>query len=772
MSMRAISEPVWIPDARDDDADYYVVFRAAWELDREVEVELRLLGASWYVVWLDGKEFAEGPARFPRAFPQYQTFRKRLAAGRHVLAIQVHCIGVGTRVLESQPPFLCCKALAGDVEMPLRWKCQRLQGYAARFKRISPQFGWIEWCDTRAVPLWQGLDFDDAQWLEAVGVERSLGVPEPYPAANPLAITHPLNAIAGGQLTELFGYEADNPAARFFLRGLDESDLPRQGVWRRYDMGRVRLMRPRFIIDVPAGAVVEFAASESLRHGRVSPWITLSAGDSCNLDHYVARGGPQEFCPLTPKGGRFLEVHVIAPPESVRFLQEQVVERCYYGEPDGVFSCGDELLDRIWRTGVETHRACAEDALVDNPTRERGQWAGDVVTVGMDIAAAAFADLRLCRRGLVQAAQCARDDGLVAGMYPGQGIYLSTFAAQWVSACVHYWELTGERALLEELLPAAERNIAAFENHRTEWGIDSSLAWQFVDWGYVPNPGPCDMAVNLQYLAALREMKRWCAALGESACAARFEELADVMNSIIARYFADEMRQGGDAWTRIGYHRTALGLRLGFFSGSHETEAVCFLKDHMLRCFPNDPSAPRLSDPAASDPRIITPYFAHFAMPALIERGEMEFVLQQCRKCWGWALEDGRTTWLEVFDTRWSHCHQWSGCPTWQLTRYVLGLQPRQDLGERCFVLTLAPGELAHAEGRVPLPGTGRMIEVAWSRVPDGINYTLRTPVPISLYLTTPSEGSTPQVVGVERDMTQVLPYASSGGPTKSECGT
>lgn len=749
-------KPMWIPDARDDDADCYAAFRTSWDLDRECDTEFQILGASWFVAWLDGKEFAEGPARFPTAHPQYQTFQAHLSAGRHVLAVQVHHIGVATRTLENQPPFLHCVALAGEAEMPLNWKCQRLNGYTSQVRRINPQFGWIEWCDTRAVAPWQSADYDDSAWPEAVGAQRSLGPFEPLPSANPLSLTHTLAPVAQGQFAEVFGYEMDNPPARFFLRDLEPTTIPPQGVWRRYDLSRVRLMRPRFVLDLPDGAVVEFAYSESLSRGRVAPWITLSAGDSCNMDHYVARGGHQEFRPLTPKGGRFLEVHIVAPPESVTFHEEQVVERCYYGAPGGAFQCGDDLLDRIWSTGVETHRACAEDALTDNPTRERGQWAGDVVTVGMDIAAVAFNDLRLCRRGLVQAAQCARHDGLVAGMYPGQGIFLTTFAAQWASACVHYWEITGEHALLEEMLPAAERNIEAFENRRTDHGLDRDLAWAFVDWGYVSNPGPSDMATNLHYLAALRSMTRWCEALAKPGRAAHYRQLAETMADIVGQYFEGELATVEDTWERIGYHRAALGLCLGFFSGPREASAVRFIKQHILRCFPNDPSAPRLSDPAANNPRLITPYFAHFALQSLIERGEMDFVLDQFRRCWGWALEDGRTTWLEVFDTRWSHCHQWSGCPTWQLSRHVLGLQARQDLGERHFALALTPGSTAHAEGRVPVPGTDLVVAVAWRATAGGLHYTLQTPAPVWLHIAD-AAGNT-RVVPVESKFEETLP--------------
>lgn len=754
---------LWHPESKPDEKDVHVAFRAEFELPADGEVEFRLLAATWFNGWIDGRHFCEGPARYPAAFPEYSVFCEKLGAGRHVLGVTVNHLGVFSRFLKDLEPFLACTALTGGREIPLRWKCSRLAAYLPHVRRINPVLGWIEWCDTRQLPDWTAAGFDAGAWPEAVPVTRPLGAVRPLACANPRALVHELKPIAGGELVELFGYERDDPPVRFFLRDLAPAPngLPPQGVWRRYDLDRVRLMRPRFEFELPAGATVEFAYCEALYHGRVAPWINLSTGDSCNLDHYVARGGRQEFFPLTPRGGRFLEVHIIAPAAGVKFLRESVVERAYYGAAGGALRTGDALLDQVWTTGVETHRACAEDALTDNPTRERGQWAGDVVTVGMDIAAVAFADLRMCRRSLVQCAQCAREDGMVAGLCPGSPEYLTTYAAQWITACLHYWELTGDRALLEEMLPFAERNIGAFAQQLTDDGLKDSIGWGFVDWGYVRNPGPSDMGVNLHCVAAMRDMARWCEALGHSDRAASHRALAARLTGSIARYYAAELTEGGDAWARIGYHRATLGLRLGFFDAAQSDTGRAFLKAHMLRCFPNDPSAPRLSDPAANNPRLITPYFGHFALPELIEHGDMDFVLGQYRTAWGWSLGNGRTTWLEVFDTRWSHCHQWAGCPTWQLSRALLGLRPRFDLGAMNFDVSLATGSLTKVSGQVPVAATNHVIKVAWTKDAAGLHYTLETPVPLVLHLDASLTGGQPHQVKVDRSFAATWPLAA-----------
>ena len=744
----------WHPDHKPDEKDYHVAFRGEFELPAGGEVSFHIFGATWFTGWIDGRYFCEGPARFPAAFPEYQTYVEKLGPGRHVLAIQVHHLGASTRSVMTIDPFLGCTAHAGGRELPIRWKCHRLAGYTPAVRMINFTLGFIEWSDTRLDPEWKPPAFDDQGWIAPVPVTRALGPLKPLSSGNTHALPHDIKLLARGEYTETFGYDRDDPPARFFLRDLAPASLPPQGIWRRYDLGRVRLMRPRFELELPAGTVVEFAYCEMLVTGRVNPWITLSTSSSCHLDHYVARGGRQEFFPLTPRGARFIELHISAPASAVKFHREGVLERVYYDATAGSLNTGDALLDQVWSVGVETHRACAEDALTDCPTRERAQWAGDVVTVGMDIAAVAFSDLRMCRRGLVQCAQCAREDGLVAGLCPGDCGYLTTYAAQWITACLHYWELTGDRALLLEMLDAAERNVGAFEKNLTSDGLKDDMGWGFVDWGYVRNPGPSDMAVNLHVLAAIRDMARWCTALGHADRAAKHQALADRLGAIIARYFAGEFAAGGEVWSRIGYHRAVLGLRVGFFDAAQAKAGQAFLKEHMLRCFPNNPAAPRLSDPAANNPQLITPYFGHFALPELIEHGEMDFVLGQYRTCWGWSLGDGRTTWLEVFDTRWSHCHQWAGCPTWQLSRALLGLRPRFDLGAMNFDVSLATGSLTKVSGLVPVAGTNHVIKVAWNKDAAGLHYTLESPVPLTLHLDASLAGGKPQTVKVERAYT------------------
>ena len=748
---------LWINN-EESPVDNHVAFRGTFLLEKSTNLELQIAGASWYVIWLDGKYLYEGPDRYSPDFPEYQKKEMTISSGKHCIAIQVHYEGVNTRILKAIQPFLYCKILSEKQEVPIDWKCTQLKGYESNFKRVNAQLGWVEWVDTRLLPFnWHQPNFSDTGWVSPKIVNRKLGAFTASKISNVKSTEINPTLISSGSLAEVYGYEKDNISARFFLRDLECKNVPPQGIWRRYDLGRVRVSRPKFVIDLPKGAVVEFAYSEQLQHGRVSPWITLSGSDSYNLDHFVARGGKQEFFPLTPKGGRFMEIHILAPIDKIHFISEMVLNRCYYDQVPGNFLSSDSLLNKIWKVGINTYLSCAEDALIDNPTRERGQWLGDVGIVGLKVGSVGFSDLKIIRRGLVQFAQCARTDGMVAGLCPGGSNYLSSYSAQWVPACLEYWRITSDKSILEELYPAAQKNMEAFSKFLGKDGIDKGAGWAFIDWGYIPNVGNTDMGLNLHSYIAFQSMEKWAEALGKKDDVMKYHQLAQKCSDIITDYFNTNKTNTGYDFEKIGYHRTVLGIITGFISKEYQKQGVSFIKKHILNCFPNNPDAPRLSGTRANSAQLITPYFAHYAFPILVNNGEIDFVLDQYRKCWGWALEDNRTTWLEVFDTRWSHCHQWSGCPTWQLSRYVLGLEPQFNIQKNRFDFDLKVCSLEQAEGEIPLP-SGNKIHVKWKKNNGKINYELSTEEPIVINISKDSDASKNGVFEVKDKISFTMP--------------
>jgi len=68
------------------------------------------------------------------------------------------------------------------------------------------------------------------------------------------------------------------------------------------------------------------------------------------------------------------------------------------------------------------------------------------------------------------------------------------------------------------------------------------------------------------------------------------------------------------------------------------------------------------------------------------------------------------------------------------MTRYMLGLRPRFDLGDKHYELNLKPGSLTNASGKLPIPGGG-VIQINWKKMGNQVSYTIVTAVPITIHV-------------------------------------
>lgn len=740
--------PFWAPNV--DHSDGHALLRGHFTLPQDGLVTIRHLGASMYRIWVDGSLFDEGPVRFDVSHPEFLVKSISLPAGEHVIAVHGHSHGVTTRLLSCEIPgfFLAKVETENGCLLPVSWKGLATNAYHKTRRRIGCVLGPVEWCDTRLLPAgWTTPEFDEEKWTDVCKVDLKLGTLADTALGEIALRRRSLEKVGEGKLVNQSPVDHD-PPMNFVTRDLVISNLPADGIWQRFDLGRVQLGRPLLRVRAPSDTLLQCAYAECLTHGRVSPYLKSGSGDnSCMMDTWILSGGTQTLEPLQAKGTRFLEIHMVGNcPEEFSIEEVGWTERSSYpDEPVGRFVCNDDLLNRIWMTGVETLRSCAEDAITDNPHRERGQWLGDAVGAGMDILSVSYPDWRPLERGLIQAAQCARKDGLIPAVFPGTREYLPSFAIQWVAAIPHYYQIGGDKRLLARLYDSAVRTIESFESDREPLGLRTNPKhWNFIDWGYrgsatvflagMKDDAGFDPALSLMYLGALRALAAWAGWIGKDS--SKWETTAAKIAERYTRHLEECAKEDAACWETMGFHTTALALVQKVVPQENVPAAVAFLKKHLQSCFPNNPSAQRLSGTTVESDQLITPFFLHHVLPVLVDHGEMDFVLGQIRTCWGWALDSGLTTWPEVFDIRWSHCHQWSGCPTWILSRYALGLFPRFDLGQNVFELNLHPGDLKFAEGRLPLYASNDHVEIAWKRTDaKTISFKLRSSRPISLLL-------------------------------------
>lgn len=713
----AFAEAMWLRDPSRT-LDVHAGFRSTFTVQRSGAHTLLAQAPSTFRIWIDGEPVVTGPLRFAPSVPEFHRQQIALEAGEHTIAVHAHGEGLVSRTAAPLPNFVWARIDSDSGTIPLEWLGREFDEFEATGLRTSPLLGWLEWQDRPWAGDWKHEDLASARWSPVARLGAALdmlGPATPSDLALPRWPELELVPMSSGTYRETFaGYRLDDPGAQFLLAddGPDPSD-DRDGTWTRYDLGRIRIGAANLTVTSDGRAEVTIGYAERLTpDGRPSPMVALSTGPTRMIQRYAVAAGTTRIEPLQALGGRFLEVRVEARGEA-EISDASFVERDMLGAPIGFFESGDRLLDRIWMVGIDTLRASAEDSLVDS-VRERGEWVGDVVSSALHILASGWGDYRLVRRALLHAAAGAREDGLVAGCGPGELIYLGTYAAQWMTACLHVAEGEGSTGILEELEEPARANmaalIAAIDDHGGHW-----LPWSFVDWGYgVPTDQP-DLAVLCHVVKAIESWIRWQTLLKRDFDRRPWMVRHAQLSSIVREWLESSVNP---------YHSYTLAENAGIVTAR---EALAPVRRQLESGFPFNPHGSRLRDPTQVSPDVVTPYFTNYSVPLLLRAGLRGEVADLWRKGWGWMLDRGATTWWEVFDDRWSQCHYWSGSPTWQMSRHGLGLKPGLDAEGSFVSLDLNDLGLASASGRVPLPG-GAWADIEWTRRgASSISYELTT---------------------------------------------
>jgi alpha-L-rhamnosidase len=720
-TLRMAHEAFWIPEPPRDE-DLHVGFVADFHLRHDSEVRLRVIAPAAFRLMVDDQELAWGPLRFAPSRPEYQECRIVLPAGPHRVSLHAIHDGLTNRLAAKMPGFVWCD-VAGDLAAPPVWFGRHLPEYLSTGLRTTPLQGWMEWTQSPRAGEWKTEDpAHDPGWQMVVPVRELEGILGPA-CASPLQLPVWPSVVpretARGDFRDTFtGYRFDDPALAFISSDpAPDPDAGIDGTWTRFDLGRIRIGSLEFDIEAEQAGEATIAYAEKLgTEGRPHPVVPLSTGPTRFLQKFAFGPGTTPIRPLQSLGGRYLEVR-LATGGKAEIRHPRFRERDSLGEPSGRLSLQDEQLERIWQVGLDTMRSSAEDAAVDS-VRERGEWTGDVAIACLELIAAGWNDLRLARRALYHSASSAREDGMVSGCGPGELIYLGTYASHWVNACVRCAELEGNTSLLVDLEGPARRNIEAILGCIDADG-QSRLPWPFVDWGYIPVKGEIELPVLAHVVAAVDTWVRWQKILGRRDTAP-WQERADQLRKVIRQAVAAKPP---------GYHAAVLGERIGAVDRDFAVEATL---RQLRTSFPCNRSAKRLRDPTQASSDVATPYFTNYSLDLLLRAGKVDETIDIWRRAWGWMLENGATTWWEVFDERWSQCHYWAGAPTWQMSRRILGADAALHEGRPVIGLAVYPGSLPQAAGRLPFPGAG-WADISWRREGDSIAYRVDCPAPWTL---------------------------------------
>ncbi|MBU3701611.1 MAG: alpha-L-rhamnosidase [Acidimicrobiia bacterium] len=759
----------------DDPTDHVALLRREVHLTTVPDTApARIWTDGRHVLFVNGVEVARGPVRSDPRAAHYDVvdLAPHLVVGDNVLAIVARHFGRATSWWMPAPPTYSMgsgstvfEALVGD-----QWIV------SDRTWMTAPESPWtpvaipgdvaclpIEWFDARVHPDgWDRPGFDATSWKSAREITpfSTGGHGDPHPPSEPFGMLRPPVRVAftGGAVHEARLVESgpimgaaisDDPVRQV----LADEECVRSGAGDapadllRFDLGRIAAGTVRLSVrGAAAGTVIDLAAAEHLD----AAGLLVTLGQHAGL-RYVCADGDAEFESLDLIGTRFLHASVrtpagAAPPEITLAIADRHRPR-----PAGAsFECSDPLLNEIHAVGLRTVDLSALDAYVDCPTREQRAWTGDsVVHQTVDLVSNPDWSMPVWHP---QLAAMARTDGMlhmaVASDFAADDrTFVPDWSLMWVHSVWNLYRYTGDRTVVAELLPAAERTLRWFESFLGDDGLLHHVTgWVLIDWASFYSRG-CSSTLNAVWARALEdfaEMSEWLGNEGSAAWARRrhagvrdgFDVFWDEGRGVYIDHIVDGVPQRPAA-----QHPGAAALWAGLVPAGRVQRVVAGLTDRarlIRHSFVMDPVTPTggstgyqymLSGYPAPEWDAETqmvgaePFFRFVVHAGLARAGRADLIADLCRD-WKVFLDAGETSWPECW-TGGTRCHGWSSTPTADLVRFVLGVTPAEP-GYAAVRVAPALGGLEWARSTVPTPHGPITVEAR----ADG-TVTIDSPVPV-----------------------------------------
>lgn len=336
-------------------------------------------------------------------------------------------------------------------------------------------------------------------------------------------------------------------------------------------------------------------------------------------------------------------------------------------------SIADPMMKRIDEVAAATLRDCMQTFFEDGPKRDRRLWIGDLRLEALTNYYT-FDARDIVKRCLYL---FAAGDTNALGFLPSY-IYetpyffsgrdnIADYALLYVVSVCDYFEHTGDRAVLDDLLPVCRAQLESFRRILDERGIvKPQTGWfSFIDWC----PGLKALTALMGvYLYTLERFEKLLSAIGAADASDYAEHLSAVREAVRRELYSAEERAFVNA---LDEHQKSVHSQVWMIlGGAIEGDEGRELLERYL------------ADGEAKQP--FTPYMRHYVTEAMIKLGMKDEAIAYIRKYWGGMVELGADTFFEVYvpeDPDFSPykdrminslCHAWSCTPAYFIRKYGL----------------------------------------------------------------------------------------------------
>lgn len=640
---------IWIKTSDPASPNAFVYFRRLFQgCASHKTSRLTVSADTAYHLYLNGEFIGSGPVMTEPRWQTYDTYdvTEKIRPGANVLAAIIHHSGNGpdnpsaNTFYASRGGFLCQLDFPEE-HLPIlsdsTWRVMNASAWKQDVPRID-RMTYSEMFDARLEPIGWKLDgFDDSHWEAAEVVRLPPLVAEwswnPHPSAvfpwlilEPRPIDHfyrkkveSLRLLYSGEVLERAeALRANDVAIRLSLEVPQPSrhtqitaikDLPEPpedtpvcirpmpddfgydnfpGIHDpvlAFDAGILLNGRLRIDLTAAAGTVIETGYSQILVDGRVIPYLSHRTPLA---DQYITRAGRQVIETFSWRNFQYFQLTFRLMTEPVQIHKIEVIEEVYPAPRRGSFKCSDERLQFAWDASMRTVDLCVHDRFMDNPVRERREYAGDLLSLGPALLTG-YGDTRRLWKYYRDMQHAFQSYGIVPHTVMGNKheIY-SLHAESPFELILHVWqayELTGDMHLLHEFYPLLLKSLDLMRHYADERGLlGPSPFTLFVDWAFLERRG-FPLITNALLTESLRVLALMAITLGKPdearSLESQYSELASLLKDLYWKtergVFCDALIDGEQS-PHLSEHCNFLMMLYGFAD-----EAQCQSISNALR---------------------------------------------------------------------------------------------------------------------------------------------------------------------------------------------
>lgn len=436
---------------------------------------------------------------------------------------------------------------------------------------------------------------------------------------------------------------------------------------------------PAFHLSGTQGDSVDIVTGTEITDGQVVPMD----GNREKVDTVVLADAETQWMSCFPKAVKHIMVVARAVKSAVRLRKPEVHYRQHAFGNGGEFESSDEILNTIWRVGKNTLSATVQEGFLDSPSKEQTQYAADALIQSW----AGFfvhGNYSLSAKGLAEFAASQFETGELPAAAPS-ALYLNIpdFALLWIVWLNIHYTATGDRKLLDRLLPTAEKIFDYFDEIADpELGVLNDLgprfkAYCFLDHTPIDRRGVITGLNALYTRALLTGASLFDTVNREELSALLHQRLNKAVTTLRELTWDDDQQLFADSWHdgRRSAQASSQTNILALYGGLALPDQYDTIFDSLYQKEPPFDRVPV----GRSD----NPYFKYFLLETAFAIGRREWAFNYMKWYWGGMLEKGATTWWELFnplspemDTPGSSCHGYGVSPNAFLIREVAGIRP------------------------------------------------------------------------------------------------